>query len=718
MGIGVIYGTTSGTSFDVAVSGTVSRLDYLAVVHEGHTVLCQVENVTRKGALSYDEAMQGDQADKGEEDRLSASVDVVGYIDEGGRVQTPRTPFRPGQDVDIAEPDLVLKVLGLESAKDGANIGRVAGTDIPVRLSMNMLAQKHVSVLAKTGAGKSYTVGVLLEEFLQAGVPLVILDPHGEYGSLRHANLDEGDVKTMADFGIKPRSFDKQVVEYAMDTGLNPDAERLRLEGINLEGHELVDLMGGRLSGGQVGLLYQAIKEVKDHMPSYTLQDIMDAVQQNKSSAKWNVINALEALEGTGVFHIRGTPIKDLVKPKQCMILNLKGIAPDVQEVAVTRLIGMLWEARKRGEVPPFILVCEEAHNFCPERGVGNAISGPIIRTVASEGRKFGMGLVIVSQRPAKIDKNVLSQCNTQLVLKVTNPNDLKAIVSSVEGITSKTSDEVQRLPIGTALIAGGGLTQPVFVRIRPRLTRHGGSSIDVVGGPKHVQPPPKAPAAAKSRFKRPLDIIRDDSLDGESVIEVQNASRLRMAAPEPEPAAAPTAPAPRRLARASDSGGAEPAIPAESHQASREPPVAPMRRREPDPVTEATRRVDTARAAQTPTQPTAPAPASPPTPEPAAAPKWKKSDAAGIQRVAQRVGLVEGRSPEDTIAFIQRLAIQNGRNPDMRVGLYAEIARNVCHDETPACIRCPLADSCQFHQRLQTERRKNRSGIRRLWNR
>ncbi len=700
MGIGVIYGTTSSTSFDVAVNGTLSRLDYLAVEHEGHTVLCQVENVTRKGGLSYEAALQGDQ---GEEDKLSASVDVVGYVDDAGRIQTPRTPFRPGQSIEAAEPELVLKVLGLESAKDGANIGRVAGTSIPVRLSMNMLAQKHVSVLAKTGAGKSYTVGVLLEEFLQAGVPLVILDPHGEYGSLRHANLDEKDMALMAEAGLKPRSFDKQVVEYALDTGLNPDAQRLRLEGINLEGHELGDLMGGRLSGGQVGLLYQAIKEVKDHMPSYTLQDIMDAVQQNKSSAKWNVINALEALEGTGVFHIRGTPITELVKPKQCMILNLKGMAPDVQEVAVTRLIGMLWEARKRAEIPPFILVCEEAHNFCPERGVGNAISGPIIRTVASEGRKFGMGLVIVSQRPAKIDKNVLSQCNTQLVLKVTNPNDLKAIVSSVEGITSKTSDEVQRLPIGTALIAGGGLTQPVFVRIRPRVTRHGGHSIDVVGH-KAPKASPKPAPKPRSRTKREPAPIRADPLERESF--AQDAEWVPVA--EEEPPEAPAKPAPRRLKRRTSESSA----PAHPDVETEAPPPRDRTYDDADPVRVASR----AMPHPTP-EPTPPAPRPTP-PKEVPLPSWKKSDAPGIQRVAQRVGLVEGRSPEDTIAFIQRLAIQNGRNPDMRVGLYAEISRNVCHEEAPACIRCPLADSCQFHQRLRTERKKNRGGIRRLWNR
>ena len=110
--------------------------------------------------------------------------------------------------------------------------------------------------------------------------------------------------------------------------------------------------------------------------PAYTLRDIMDAVARNKASSRWNVLNALEILETTKVFDIRGTPVKDLVAPGQCAIINLKGVSPDIQEIVVTRITNLLWEARKRGEIPAHILVVEEAHNFCPERNVGNAVSG------------------------------------------------------------------------------------------------------------------------------------------------------------------------------------------------------------------------------------------------------------------------------------------------------------------------------------------------------
>ncbi|MCA1811250.1 MAG: ATP-binding protein, partial [Halobacteriales archaeon] len=482
--VGIIYGNVSSTSFDIAVGDSgLKRLDYVEVESEGHRVLAQVDAVLRRSSLSYEQAVslpEGIAADA--QDQLSANVRVIGYQDQQGRIQTPRTPFRAGVPVYLADDRLVTTVLGLEqSAEGGAYLGFVKGSRIPVALSMDTVAQKHLSVLAKTGAGKSYTVGVILEELLKANVPLVILDPHGEYGSLRSPNLDEGELEAMARYKVKPKSFAKQVKEVALDTQLNPDAQRLVLEGMNLEGRDIVDLLGGKLSGGQVGVLYQAIKEIKEHLPAYTLRDIMDGVARNKSNAKWNVLNALEVLESTKVFDIRGTPVKELVAPGQCTIINLKGVNPDIQEVVVTRIANLLWEARKRGEIPAHILVVEEAHNFCPERNVGNAVSGAIIRTVASEGRKFGMGLVIVSQRPAKIDKNVLSQCNTQVVLKVTNPNDLKAIVQSVEGISAEVADEIQRLAVGEALVAGGGLTQPVFVSVRPRLTRHGGRSVSVL---------------------------------------------------------------------------------------------------------------------------------------------------------------------------------------------------------------------------------------------
>lgn len=655
--VGVIFGDVASTQFGIAVSDpSLKRLDYVEAEHQGARVLGIVEKVTRQSDLSYEQAMRGGHHDG--EERLTGDVHVIGYRDGQGRVVVPRTPFSAGATVRLADEDLVASILGLEGGqKGGAYIGHVKGSQIPVHLNLNLLAQKHLSVLAKTGAGKSYTVGVILEEFLNHKVPLVILDPHGEYSSLRSPNMEEKELDAMVRFGVRPKQFQAQIREYAIDTHLNPDAERLRLEGLNLEAREIVDILPTRLSGGQVGVLYQAVKDVQDHSPSYTLRDVMDAVGLNKSNAKWNVLNALEALEATGLFHIKGTPVKDLVRPGKCTIINLKGVGPDIQEVVAARLTAMLWSARKKNQVPPHILVVEEAHNFCPERGVGTAVSGPVLRTVASEGRKFGMGLVIISQRPAKVDKNVLSQCNTQLVLKVTNPNDLKAIVSSVEGITNQTADEVQRLNVGTCLVAGGGLTQPVLVDIRPRLTRHGGASIDVVGGHKEEE------------------VEEADDLDGTPWDEGFDAD-----AEEPEPQPMKKGLFGRKKAeRLAADMEPEPFVHAAPPQDDDDADLLEWEEPDPTPTTNGA------------------------------------SDAALAHRVARRLGVIGGDDPEATAQLLQDLALRQGRPIRHYIGAYADIARTVCLDE-PMCIRCPMRDQCATHQGMQQQRQKARGGLRRLW--
>jgi DNA helicase HerA-like ATPase len=145
----------------------------------------------------------------------------------------------------------------------------------------------------------------------------------------------------------------------------------------------------------------------------------------------------------------------------------------------VKRLATFLFEMRKKGTIPPMMMVVEEAHNYCPQQGL--ALSSKALSTIASEGRKFGLGLMVISQRPAKIDKNVLSQCGTQIILKVTNPNDVKAIAGSIEGLTNGMTDDIQTMPIGMAMVVGAGIESPLLVEVRPRESRHGGAGIKVL---------------------------------------------------------------------------------------------------------------------------------------------------------------------------------------------------------------------------------------------
>jgi DNA helicase HerA-like ATPase len=486
--VGYIFGEVGITEFKFAVDGhEIKKFDYIYAPHKEGEILAQVMDIKQHSDFKFEDATSliNNEEIPNIKTNLKAYAEVIGFRDKRGLIQSPRTPFNVGTEIVRANEDHIRIVLGLNAAKEnGAYIGLLKGHSLPVYLNIDSLVQKHICILAKTGGGKSYACGVLVEELLKNKVPMVIIDTHGEYQSLKRSNNSRKDQKNMEKYGVKKRDYASQINDFS-PLKHRGEMKHIALNGSNLEAHEILDLLPSKISGPQKGVLYQAIKEIKEYKNIYSIRDIIDAVGRSKSNARWNVIASLESLDSIGVFSESGTSTTELVKSGKCSTINMKGVPPDVQSVVVARLTKKLFDDRKAGKIPPFLFIVEEAHNYCPERGFGNAVSSDILRTVASEGRKFGMGLCIVSQRPAKVDKNIISQCNTNLILKVTNPNDLKTIVQSVEGLTSQTFREIQRLPIGVALISGASLQMPIMTEIRTRETSHGGKSVKISKGGK-----------------------------------------------------------------------------------------------------------------------------------------------------------------------------------------------------------------------------------------
>ncbi len=475
--IGVIYGNVGTAHFDCNVAQPVEKMDYVQVWHDRQGwILGQIEKLERRTNLSIDKAYQmsnGEDIDF--EERVSAKVAIIGYRDERGLLQSPRAPFKAGTKVYRAIDKLIMDVLGLKETATGAYVGLLNGLGIKVYLDINELVQKHASILAKTGGGKSYMAGVLLEELMKQNVTIMILDPHGEYTTLKTRG-EKGD----SNFGVSPRSYASQIQEFSPDTNINKGAKPLRFTLSNMGARELLELTNTKNIKTYLTPLRKALETLRSAKDSFTLSDIIRILDYDDDVSMGALINELEYLKEINIFAAQGTKITELVRKGMTTIINLKGTPPDVQALIVNRLASALFDLRKKGGIPPLMLVVEEAHNFCPQQGT--VASSKIFRTVASEGRKFGLGLLIITQRAAKVDKNVLSQCNTQVILKVTNPNDLKAIVSSVEGLTSAAADEIQRIPIGVAVITAPNVSMPLFVEIRPRETKHGGTSVKIVG--------------------------------------------------------------------------------------------------------------------------------------------------------------------------------------------------------------------------------------------
>ncbi len=112
----------------------------------------------------------------------------------------------------------------------------------------------------------------------------------------------------------------------------------------------------------------------------------------------------------------------------------------------------------------------EEAHNFIPEGASSSDVpTKGVFETIAREGRKFLCSLVIISQRPIKLSTTVLSQCNTHIIMRITNPYDLGHIGQSSEGITNNTLKSLTSLQVGEALIVGEAVRYPVFIKVRKR---------------------------------------------------------------------------------------------------------------------------------------------------------------------------------------------------------------------------------------------------------
>ena len=444
MQVGTIEGEVNTSNFKFRATEEVKKFDFISVKSNEKWILAQVEEVT-----------------KNSDGETHAKASIIGYRDKG-LTKAPRRVIEPDSIVYQADQELISETLGLDD--EGLNIGNLeTNPEIDIHVDPEDF-YKHFAVLAQTGAGKSYLTGVLIEELLEDDFPILILDPHGEYSSLQYPNPENDE---------EQRSYD--VKEFSPNTDINKDALPLRFSSLNLSKKELMTLIPDSLTNSQMGVLYNALKRLREKEEDYGLVDIEDAVSQEDSTAKWNLLNYLEQLEDSGLFSKNPIDLEELVEPGRATIINLRAVEPEATEMTAYMLAKKLFDLRKENRIPPFMMVMEEAHNFVPEKGFGQTLSNDIMRKIASEGRKFGLGIGVISQRPARIDKNVLSQCNTQFILRVTNPNDLKAISKSFEGINSEVESMIKSLPPGVCFALGN--EYPVMTQVRTRKSKHGGET-------------------------------------------------------------------------------------------------------------------------------------------------------------------------------------------------------------------------------------------------
>lgn len=198
-------------------------------------------------------------------------------------------------------------------------------------------------------------------------------------------------------------------------------------------------------------------------------------------------------------------------------VIDLSGLDDSVSDYVAFRILKDIYEAvsagvEERYKYPVFVFI-EEAHRFLPRQE--NTLSKRIVKRIAAEGRKFGIFLVLITQRPYKIDQDALSQCNSQIILRITNPEDQKAVRTSSERISENLLADLPGLNVGEAVIVGEVTRAPVMLKIRERETAEGGADIDV------VQKLSEAVKEAEVEESRREEIIREELEDLRRLVEV-----------------------------------------------------------------------------------------------------------------------------------------------------------------------------------------------------
>jgi DNA helicase HerA-like ATPase len=428
-------------------------------------------------------------------------VAIMGYYEQAtGSFINPWIPPQSGKQIFLADDEMLSTILSRKrTAQPGsATIGSLLTREpdaVPIVLSVKDLVSTHLAIIASTGAGKSYLASVVIEELMQPynKACVLILDPHGEYSTLEEiANSP----RFSEDSDGRGNGYRAQVKVY------KPDQVKVRISTLKIG--DMRHLLP-EMTEKQQYLLNRALRRVEETKKGtpWGAADLKAAIkavskqkgdEDNDGADDSSTVHALtwrieDRFEHSFTFDdIQHLDLPEIFKPGQCTVLQLNDIDERDQQVVVATLLRRLYKARmdtERGKVhsgefylpyPVFVLL-EEAHHFAP--GGTDVVSTGILKQVLAEGRKFGIGVGLISQRPGKLNSDVLSQCQTQCIMRIVNEIDQKSVASAIEGVGRDLLNNLPALSKGQVIVAGAAVNTPVICRVRTRFTRHGGESKD-----------------------------------------------------------------------------------------------------------------------------------------------------------------------------------------------------------------------------------------------
>jgi hypothetical protein len=348
----------------------------------------------------------------------------------------------------------------------------------PVRLATDDLLGKHLAVLGTTGCGKSSAVALLLHALLHAypNAHMLVLDPHNEYGQA---------------FADKAELFGPETLQLPYWL-LN--ATEIRAVVLGGEGGAEIPEAAATILTELIPLAKRAYSDTDlritvDTPVPYRLSDInrlldetMGRLDQPHRLAPYRWLKSrLEVLstDSRYAFMFGGIAVRDSmtkvlsrvlripVEGRPVGIFDLSAVPSEVINTVVSVLCRIIFDFALWSQgAQPVLLVCEEAHRYAPaDEGLGFESTKQALARIAKEGRKYGVSLCIVSQRPSELATTILSQCSTTIAFRMTNLRDQEL----VRGITTDGGhgllDLLPSLGDAEAIIVGEGVAVPLRVR-------------------------------------------------------------------------------------------------------------------------------------------------------------------------------------------------------------------------------------------------------------
>jgi len=395
-----------------------------------------------------------------------ALVELLGelVLDKDNRLQEVRKPTllpRTGAPVFELPVDLIPVVVGLPVGIDnGLHVGSVkSGSETAnVYLPIEAVA-RHIAIVGRTGVGKSYAAHVLVEELTKRGIPVVSFDVLGDVFKMAAAlgglNLTAG-----VDFRVPFSTIG--LSEFLSFVNLTKDQQEL----VALAYDEVFDRALDALEAG--GTVQVKLEELLNEIRSVAGQFGQMSVGNRAARRVEAAVRRSRLLEET----LSDWPQKLADHP----IINVYvgHLGQEARNLIVGASARLLQILRRKGYVPPFVMLLDEAHLFLPGGGETTP-STRVIRELVRTARHDAIGIVLITQSPSSMDKQSLLTCNTRIVFAL-DPEDLRLISGMLGDLPEEVVKRIPRLSKGHAILVSGSdlIRHPVEVEIRPRQTPEG----------------------------------------------------------------------------------------------------------------------------------------------------------------------------------------------------------------------------------------------------